>query len=333
MALDDRQTEGIAAPGPIAVPAPRPSVGRRLRHSFDRWWFAYVMLAPTVAVMGLLVFYPLVRGVLLSFTNADALIHPIGNKYVPSNYQYIGVDNYHDILRSSDFRRVAGFTLLWTFVNVFFHFTIGLGLAVMLNRTLRFRGIYRMLLMVPWAVPSFISAFSWRFIFNNPYGFLDQLLQTLGWHDPPAFLGDPTWAKFSVIATNVWLGVPFMMVALLGGLQAIDKDLLDASEVDGANVWQRFWTVTMPGLRPVAATVILLGLIWTFNMFNVIYLITGGGPADATQIFTTFAYQDAFTFKRYGHAASWGVILLSMLLVFGSFYRWTVKKMGEETWA
>ena len=122
-----------------------------LRRGFHRWWFAYAMLAPVAIVMGVLVFYPLVRGIMLSFTNADRF--SIGNKYVPSTYDYIGLDNYKSILSSSDFRRVAEFSLIWTFVNVFFHFTIGLGLAVMLNRQLRFRGIYRMLLMVPWAVP------------------------------------------------------------------------------------------------------------------------------------------------------------------------------------
>jgi arabinogalactan oligomer/maltooligosaccharide transport system permease protein len=218
-------------------------------------------------------------------------------------------------------------------VNVFFHFTIGLGLALALNRTLKFRGIYRMLLMVPWAVPSFISAFAFRFIFNNPYGFLDQFLQKLGWDNPPAFLGDPTWAKVAVITTNVWLGVPFMMVALLGGLQSIDADLLDAASVDGATAWQRFWSVTMPGLRPVAATVILLGLIWTFNMFNVIWLITQGGPGDSTQILATFAYRNVYLDKLYGVAAAYGVIILSMLLVFGSVYRWAVARAGEESWA
>jgi arabinogalactan oligomer/maltooligosaccharide transport system permease protein len=280
-----------------------------------QWWFAYAMLAPVAIVMGLLVFYPLVRGIMLSFTDADRF--SIGNKFVPATYHYIGLRNYKDILTSSDFRRVAEFSVIWTFVNVFFHFTIGLGLALMLNREVRFRGIYRMLLMVPWAVPSFISAFSWRFIYNNPY----------------AFLGDPTWAKFAVIMTNVWLGVPFMMVALLGGLQAIDTDLLDASSVDGASALRRFWDVTLPGLRPVAATVILLGLIWTFNMFNIIFLITGGGPANATQIFPTFAYRAAFTDYLYGQAAAWGVIILSMLLVFGTGYRWLVAKSGEETWA
>jgi arabinogalactan oligomer/maltooligosaccharide transport system permease protein len=301
------------------------------KRGFSRWWFAYAMLLPVAVVMGTLVFYPLVRGILFSFTDADRF--SIGNKYIPSSYHYIGVRNYKDILTSGDFRRVAAFTAIWTFVNVFFHFTLGLMLALTLNRQMRFRGTYRMLLMVPWAVPSFISAFAWRFIYNNPYGFLDLFLQKLGWHTPPAFLGDPTWAKFAVIMTNVWLGVPFMMVALLGGLQAIDEELLDASAVDGASAWRRFWDVTMPGLRPVAATVVLLGLIWTFNMFNIIFLITGGGPANETQIFATFAYRAAFTDFLYGQAAAWGVIILSMLLVFGTFYRWVVARSGEETWA
>jgi arabinogalactan oligomer/maltooligosaccharide transport system permease protein len=301
------------------------------KRGFSRWWFAYAMLLPVAIVMGTLILYPLVRGIMLSFTDADRFT--IGSKFIPSSYHYIGVRNYRDILTSEDFRRVAGFTAIWTFVNVFFHFTLGLILALTLNRPMRFRGLYRVLLLVPWAVPSFISAFIWRFIFNNPYGFLDQLLQKFGWDNPPAFLGDPTWAKVAVITTNVWLGVPFMMVALLGGLQAIDTELLDASAVDGANAWRRFWDVTVPGLRPVAATVILLGLIWTFNMFNIIFLMTAGGPANATQIFATFAYRAAFTDFLYGQAAAWGVIILSMLLVFGTAYRWLVARSGEETWA
>lgn len=289
------------------------------------------MLLPVALVMGTLVGYPLVRGVVLSFTDADRFT--IGNTYIPASYHYIGVRNYTDILTSSEFRQVAGFTAIWTFANVFFHFTIGLALALALNRTMRLRGVYRMLLMVPWAVPTFISAFAWRFIFNNPYGFLDQLLRKLGWADPPAFLGDPTWAKVSVITTNVWIGVPFTMIALLGGLQAIDRDLLDAAAVDGAGAWRRFWDVTLPGLRPVAATVILLGVIWTFNAFSIIFLITAGGPGNATQIFTTFAYRAAFTDFAYGQAAAYGVILLSMLLVFGTTYRRAVSRLGEETWA
>lgn len=310
-----------------------PTVSGRIRRGFDRWWFAYAMLAPVFVVMGVLVFYPLVRGVYLSFTNADQF--NFGGKDLPATYEWTGIDNYRTVFESAEFRQVAWFTVVWTFVNVFFHFTLGLVLAVALNRTLKLRGMYRVLLLVPWAVPSFISAFSWRFLFNSPYGFFAQALQKLGVDQDsvPAFLSDPNWAKVAVIAANVWLGVPFMMVALLGGLQAIDSDLLDAASVDGANAWQRFWNVTLPGLRPVAATVILLGLIWTFNMFAVIFLITGGGPGTDTQIFATFAYREAFEVRRYGVAAAYGVVILSILLVFAQFYKAMIRRTGEETWS
>jgi arabinogalactan oligomer / maltooligosaccharide transport system permease protein len=310
-----------------------PSFRARLQRSLDRWWFAYAMLVPVFVVMAVLVFYPLGRGIYLSFTNADQF--NLGGKDLPSSYEWIGIDNYRTIFESAEFTSVAWFTVVWTFVNVFFHVTLGLILALALNRTLRLRGMYRILLLVPWAVPSFISAFAFRFLFNHPYGFFAQVLQKLGMSEEriPAFLSDPFWAKVVVITANVWLGVPFMMVALLGGLQAIDRDLVDAAAVDGSNAWQRFWNVTMPGLRPVAATVTLLGLIWTFNMFAVIYLITGGGPGNATDIFSTFAYKYAFEYRLYGGAAAYGVIILSILLVFSQFYRMAVRRTGEETWS
>ena len=289
------------------------------------------MLAPVAIVMGLLVFYPLVRGIMLSFTDADRFT--LGNKFIPSAYNYIGLRNYKDILTSNEFRRVAEFSLIWTFVNVFFHFTIGLVLAVTLNRQIRFRGVYRMLLMVPWAVPSFISAFAWRFIYNNPYGFLDQFLLKLGWHDSPGLPRRPDLGEVRRDHDERLVRRPVHDGRAPRRLQAIDNDLLDAAAVDGASTWRRFWDVTMPGLRPVAATVILLGLIWTFNMFNIIFLITGGGPENATQIFPTFAYRAAFTDYLYGQAAAWGVIILSMLLVFGTGYRWLIARSGEETWS
>jgi arabinogalactan oligomer/maltooligosaccharide transport system permease protein len=311
--------------------APRgPSLLRRLRRGWDRWWFAYVMLLPVVVVMGVLVFYPLARGIAFSFTNADR--YTIGGQDIPSAYTYTGLENYKLLDDDPNFWNVMKFTAVWTFVNVFFHFTLGLGLAMLLNRTLRFRGFYRMILLVPWAVPTFISALAWRYLYNVPNGFFDQVLRAIG-VDGPAWLGDPTWAKVSVITVNVWLGIPFMMVALLGGLQSIDTDLLDASAVDGASNLRRFWDVTLPGLRPVAATVVLLGIIWTFNMFNPIFLITQGGPADSTQILVTYAYRYFLDYQLYGVAAAYGVLILSILLVFASIYRRTVRKMGEETWA
>ena len=310
-----------------------PSFGQRVRRSWDRWWFAYAMLVPVFTVMAVLVFYPLVRGIYLSFTNADQF--NLGGKDLPSSYSWIGIDNYRTIFESAEFKSVGWFTVIWTFVGVFLHVTLGLVLALTLNRVLRLRGAYRLLLLLPWAVPSFISAFSFRFLFNSPYGFFAQVLQKLGLDQEqvPAFLSDPTWARVVVITANVWAGIPFMMVALLGGLQAIDRDLIDAAAVDGSNAWQRFWNVTMPGLRPVAATVTLLGLIWTFNQFNYIYLITGGGPGNSTDIFSTFAYKYAFEYRLYGGAAAYGVIILSILLVFAQFYRAAIRRMGEETWS
>lgn len=319
-----------------ALATSRPAAGRsrgpwrsRMRRTWERYWFAYAMLAPVMIVMLVLVFYPLARGIWLSFTDANQ--YTLGSAFMPPSYQWIGFDNYIEVLTSKEFRSVLQFTAVWTVVNVFFHFTLGLGLAVLLNRPMRLRGTYRVLLMVPWAVPSFISAFAWRFLFNTPYGFFDQLARELGFQGP-AWLGDPFWAKVAVITTNVWLGVPFMMVALLGGMQAIDRDLLDAAAVDGASNWRRFWDVTMPGLRPVAATVILLGLIWTFNMFNVIFLITQGGPGTATQILSTFAYRYGFDFREYSVASTYGVIILSILLLMAGAYRRLLRSLGEETW-
>ena len=321
------------APATGVRDAVRGSRGRtplqRVRRGAARWWFAYAMLTPVALVMGALVLWPLVRGILLSFTDADR--YSIGNVNVPASYDYVWLENYVNIVTSSEFRGVLAWTGIWTFVNVFFHFSLGLGLAVMLNRAIRARGLYRVLLIVPWAVPSFISIFAWRFLFNTPYGFFDQALAALG-IDGPAWLGDPTWARVAAIMTNVWMGIPFMVVALLGALQAIDGDLLDAAAVDGASPWRRFWDVTLPGIRPVAATVVLLGIIWTFNLFANIFLLTGGGPGISTQILVTFAYREAFDLRQFGNAAAYGVIILSMLLVFAGGYIRVLRRMGEETW-
>jgi arabinogalactan oligomer/maltooligosaccharide transport system permease protein len=332
LAAPEKTVEGArAATGPGAR---RRGLGYRLKRSWDRHWIAYAMLAPVMVVMGVLVFYPLVKGIGYSLTNADR--YNIGSQAIPSSYERSWQNtktNYDIVFTDKESRSVLGFTAVWTFTNVFFHFVIGLGLAVLLNRTMRFRGWYRMLLLIPWAVPSFITAFAWRYLFNDPYGFFSQFLRALGVNTPPAFLGDPTWAKFAVITTNVWLGVPFMMVVLLGGLQSIDRDLLEAAEVDGANAWQRFWGVTLPGLRPVAATVILLGIIWTFNSFNIIFLMTQGGPGTDTQILATYAFRYFLDYQLYGTAAAYGVVTLSLLLIFATVYVRVVRRIGEESWA
>jgi arabinogalactan oligomer/maltooligosaccharide transport system permease protein len=184
------------------------------------------------------------------------------------------------------------------------------------------------MLILPWAVPSFISAFAWKYMFNAQYGIINQLLRSVGLPDP-VWLGQSNWALVSVIIVNVWLGTPFMMVALLGGLQSIPGDLYEAAEMDGATPWQRFRHITLPGLRSVSSTVVLLGIIWTFNMFAVIYLIAGPNPN--TRILVTYAFERFFSgaSRDYAIASTYGVLVLSVLLVFATIYRRALRKQGE----
>jgi arabinogalactan oligomer/maltooligosaccharide transport system permease protein len=278
---------------------------------------AYLLILPTALVMAGIVFYPLIRGVLISFTDMNQ--YNMGSRFIPPSYRFVWLHNYIRVLSSAQFWDILGQTVIWTLTNVFFHFTIGLALALLLNRRLRGRTIYRMLLLVPWAVPTYISAFSWRWLFNSKYGFFNLALKALG-ADPIPWLSHGVWAMVAVIATNVWLGFPFMMVVLLGGLQSIPRELYEASQVDGCGRVRQFWTVTLPLLKPVALTATLLGIIWTFNMFNVIYLVTEGGPHHQTDILATFAFIEAFHQWRFGMATTYAVIILSILLTFSFFY-------------
>ncbi|WP_007025183.1 carbohydrate ABC transporter permease [Saccharomonospora iraqiensis] len=317
-------TSTVTSPPTGAAPAPAPP-RRRGRRLFTRHWYAWAMVAPVVAVLAVLVLYPLAQGIHLSLTNANEMnsARTIGANEIPATYDFVGLDNYVDILSGAEgtFYPRLVWTLVWTVTCVVLHYSIGLGLAMLLNRALRGRGLYRMLLILPWAVPPFVAAFGWRLILNDSGGVLNAVLTTVGIPGVD-WLGQPFAAKVSVILVNVWLGVPFMMVALLGGLQTVPHDLYEAAEVDGASPWQRFRAVTLPGLRPVSGTVILLGTIWTFNQFPVIAMLTGGGPGGATNILVTEAYDRAFQgIRDYAGAATYGAIIASMLVVFAFFYR------------
>jgi arabinogalactan oligomer/maltooligosaccharide transport system permease protein len=302
----------------------RPS---RLRRSWDKYWYAYAMVAPVVIVLGALIFYPLVRGVLLSLTNATN--RNIGNPRFnrPGTYRNIGLDNYTNILSNQDgqFYKVLVRTLVWTGSCVVMHYLIGMTLAVMLNRELRGRTVYRVLLILPWAVPAFISAFAWRFLFNEQGGLINTGLGWIG-VGPVSWLGQSNLILLSVIIVNIWLGVPFMMVALLGGLQSIPAEQYEAAEMDGATPWQRFVNVTLPGLRSVSTTVILLGTIWTFNMFPIIFLLARNN--DYAQILVTHSY-NLFYNGQLARSATYGVIILSMLIIFATSYRRMLRKQGE----
>ncbi|WP_431313543.1 carbohydrate ABC transporter permease [Streptomyces lydicus] len=290
------------------------------------------MVAPVVLVIGVIIGYPLVRGVFLSLTDANEanVERNIGVNHLPATYKFTGLDNYQAVLSDGVFWDRLGWTVLWTVGCVSLTFLTGLALANMLNRTLRGRTFYRLALILPWAIPAFISVFTWRMLYNEKSGILNKLLAG-GGIDAVPWLNDPTWAKLSVIAVNVWLGVPFMLVALLGGLQSIPGELYEAAEMDGASAWQRFRHITVPGLRSVSSTVILLSTIWTFNMFPVIFLLTRGGPGDATEILVTYAYRLSFldSPRNFSESAAWGVLILVLLSVVAVVYRRALRKQGE----
>ncbi|MEV4732060.1 sugar ABC transporter permease [Saccharopolyspora sp. NPDC049426] len=304
-----------------------------MRNFLARYWFGYAMVLPVVAVLALLVVLPLLQGVHFGFTdiNDTNIANPVLDR--EARYSFVGWDNYLNVLSGSaafgSFWATLVRTVIWTFACVVCHYGIGLGLAMLLNRRMRGRGLYRVLLILPWAVPVFISAFAWRYLLNADYGLLNWVLETLGLPGQ-VWLGQSDLALVSVIVVNVWLGVPFMMVALLGGLQAIPSDLYEAAEMDGATPWQRFVNVTLPGLRPVSSSVVLLGVIWTFNMFPVIYLITGNNPH--TRILVTYAFERFFSgaTRDYAIASTYGVLILSVLLVFAAIYRRAMARQGQE---
>ncbi|WP_433531413.1 carbohydrate ABC transporter permease [Micromonospora sp. CA-263727] len=325
-----------------STPPGRSASPSRLRRSWEKHWYAWAMVLPVVIVLAVLIFYPLFRGIWLSFTNlteanqvAEICTRSITGGEVckenPNKWEFVGLDNYLRVLSGEvgEFWQWTGTTLIWTFACVALHFGLGLGLATMLNRPMRLRGLYRVLLVLPWAVPAFVSAFAWKFIFNERFGLANALLSAAG-IDPVSWFADRWTSLFTAIVTNVWLGVPFMMVALLGGMQTIPSELYEAAEIDGASAWQRFRNITLPGLRPVSMTVILLGTIWTFNMFPIIFLVTEGQPAGQSEILVTGAYRAAFEgIRNYSLASTYGVLILSILLVFSVFYRRALRRQGE----
>jgi len=285
----------------------------------SRGWVAWAFMAPVILVMAVIVFYPLARGIFTTFTDIDNLNQ--GTRFKEPSWVFVGLQNYINILTGKDtkFYSVLAWTVIWTVINVFFHYTCGLGLALTLNQKFRGRTGYRMLLLLPWAVPAYITAIAWLFIFNGEYGLLNNVLGIFG-IPRVAWLSTFPWYYIMPIIVNVWLGIPFMMVTLLGGLQSIPGDLYEAASMDGASRVQAFWNITLPQLRSVSTTVILLGCIWTFNIFVVIYFITGGGPGGKTDILITYTY-NGFQLGQYAIAATYAVIIFSLLLVFSAFYR------------
>ncbi len=284
-------------------------LGPALRRSLP----AYGWVAHAVVAVGALVILPIAVG-----AGTSLFAGPQGHMH------YVGLANFWEILTarggpllsSGSFYLVLLITLLWTIANLTLHLGIGFALGLLLSRpTLALKPVYRVLLIIPWAVPSYVTALAWKGMFSRQFGAVSALVEACG-VEPFSW-----WARFSTafaanLSTNVWLGFPFMMVVTLGALTSVPKEVLEAAEVDGATRWQRLWRVTVPMVLPTMLPAVLLGAIWTFNQFNVVFLVSGGEPDGTTDILVSEAYRWAFTRQaQYGYAAAYAVLIFLLLFV------------------
>ncbi len=302
---------------------------RKVRETVSEYRAAYLYVTPAMVGMLVLVFFPFLYGITLSFTGQT-----IFNTNLPLSDLWVGVQNYVDIIGDTAVAKhtAAGWvinyqnfywtlfiTICWTVSNVTVGVVLGMILALALNTPgLRFKAVYRVLLILPWAIPNYITALIWKALFHQQFGAINQAIQMFG--GEPVKWFDGVFTSFLTgLATNGWLSFPFMMVVILGGLQSISADMYEAATVEGASRSQQFWRITLPLLKPTLVPAVVLSVVWTFTMFNVLYLVSGGEPAGANEILITKAYKIAFEEYRYAYSAAYSVVIFLILLVYGVF--------------
>ncbi len=249
--------------------------------------------------------YPLGLGVWLGFTDAK-----IGRDGV-----FIGIENYQALANDSVFWMAVYNTVLYTFIASILKFVLGLWLAMILNEHLPFKSFFRAIILLPWVVPTVLSALAFWWIYDAQFSIISWSLMQLGWIDGPInFLGDPNNARASVIAANVWRGIPFVAISLLAGLQTIPQSLHEAASLDGATGWQRFRFITLPMLTPIIAVVMTFSVLFTFTDFQLIYVLTKGGPVNATHLMATLSFQRGIPGGQLGEGAAIAVAMIPFLL-------------------
>ncbi len=266
----------------------------------------YLFLAPIIIWVLGLVAYPFFTGVKLS----------LSEKFVGYPPKFVGFRNFVELWHDGFFRRTVGNSFVFTVGSVVFKLLFGMIMAMVINQKIMARNFFRGILYVPWIAPTVVTATAWLWMYDAVKGVFNISLVRMGVMDQKiAWLSDPTLAMMAVITVNVWRGFPFFGISLLAALQNIPRELYEAAEVDGASAAQKFWYITIPGLKHVIGICVLLSTIWTFNDFNIIFLMTRGGPAGATQVFATLAYEYAFARMRWGSGVAVSISLLPLLLL------------------
>lgn len=278
--------------------------------------FIAFLVVPSFVLLAAVVFYPFFYNLALAFGNM--------NLTKIRDWQFVGLRQFVKIFTEPsqpDFYAVFGKTIIWTVVNVTFHVALGVFLALLLNQKIRGKAIYRTLLILPWAIPQYIVALTWRGMFNYEYGSINAILTRYLSLPAVEWLRSPTEAFLACIITNVWLGFPFMMVVALGALQSIPHELYEAAEIDGASSWHKLKTITLPLIKPVMIPAITLGIVWTFNNLNIVWLVSNGGePSDNTHILVSFVYKAAFNYYSFSYAAALSLVIFLLLFVFSTVF-------------
>lgn len=289
-----------------ALRAGNRSAGARLRRLLDDERFlGYLLLLPVAVVLLALLAFPLVSALVMSLQ-----MRMIGFPAAP----FVGLENYARLVHDPDYWNAVRNTFTFTVAAVVLKLALGLVAALALNRMFPARNIVRTIVLIPWALPTVVTVLVWAWMFNDMYGFFDYLLKALHLPAPRSWLGDPAFAMPSVIAVDVWRGFPFFALILLAGLQSVPAELYEAASVDGARRLAQFWHITRPGISTIAMVVTLLSAIWTFNDFTIVWVLTSGGPGNATTLLSIYSFKTAFFGQELGYGVAVSATLLPLLV-------------------
>ena len=310
-----------AIPAPVAVPVPgvrRPGRPGGLGQLLEQQHvLAAVLLAPTLTILTLFIAYPFVLGIWLA----------VSDKVVGRPGAFVGLQNFVVNLNDAIFLRAFQNTFVYTFIATALKLALGMAAALLLNHHFRFKRIVRASMLLPWIVPTVLSTLAWQWMFDATFSVFNWVLLNVGLISQGIlWLGDGTLAMGCLIAVNVWRGMPFFAITLLAGLQTVNPDLHEAAEIDGANAWQRFWRVTLPLIKPIMLVVVLFSMIATFADFQLIYVLTRGGPYSSTHVFGTYAYEIAMRAAKLGQGASISLFLFPFLLMVIVFQLWYIRR-------
>lgn len=328
MSVDMAEGQATGAKSPMSLK------GRIHEALEDEKILGYVLLMPALILILVFIAYPFVLGIWMSLTD----------KLVGTPGEFIGLGNYAQLFRSDIFWTAVWNTLFFTTVATIAKAALGMWLAVLLNRKFKFARITRAAVLLPFIIPTVLSTLAWLWMFDATFSVFNWVLRWLyqmeitpfgivlkenwGFFRGPIWLGDGAWAMFSVILVNVWRGLPFFAISFLAGLQTIPPELYDAADIDGATGWKKFWHVTLPMVKPVAIVVVVFSIVITFADFQLVYILTRGGPNNETHLLATLAYQLGMGSGNLGQGAAVALFMLPMLAMVIVFQLWYLKREG-----